>query len=243
MIQEAASRSPARPARRDAPEGGLDWAAAGWAGLVAGALLLFLQIALTVLTTGGDAGVVIRRIAGIALGRSVLPPSTPFTALVFLAAVAVHLPLSLAYARVLASLVQGMNAPKAAVAGAFFGAGLYGLNYYGFTFLFPWFALARGGITLASHVAFGAAASALYVRIADREGAAPARRAPPRAPRRRALRNPGRSSEGASFPLPAGPSWLLLSRRLSPSPRGPREFRGPGRLAAAPGRRSSVPRS
>ena len=32
---------------------------------------------------------------------------------------------------------------------------LYFVNLYGFTFIFPWFTRARGGITLAVHLVFG----------------------------------------------------------------------------------------
>jgi hypothetical protein len=144
----------------------VNWAAAGWAGIVAGAAFLLIQTTLTTLTNGS--GDVVRQIAGIALGQSVLPGSTPFTALVFVMAVAVHLPLSLVYARLLAVIVDGMPVGRAAEAGALFGVCLYVVNYYGFAYFFPWFALARGWVALSSHVAFGALAAAVYVELAQR---------------------------------------------------------------------------
>jgi hypothetical protein len=36
------------------------------------------------------------------------------------------------------------------------GGGLYALNMYGFTALFPWFIATRDWITLCAHIVFGA---------------------------------------------------------------------------------------
>jgi hypothetical protein len=159
-----------RADRMRTPGMDLNWAAAGWAGLVAGLAFLLLQTTLTTLTGGaGDATDAVRRIAGIALGETILPPTTPFTALVFVSAVAVHLPLSLIYARVLAIIVDKMSFRAAAVTGAAFGVVLYLINFYGFTFFFPWFAAARGWVTLFSHVAFGVLAASIYIELASRK--------------------------------------------------------------------------
>lgn len=155
--------------RRRPPEMGLNWAAAGWAGLVAGLAFLLLQTTLTTLTSGsGDATDAVRRIAGIALGEAVLPPTSPFTALVFVSVLAIHLPLSLIYARLIAVIVDGRTVGVATAAGALFGLALYFVNYYGFTFFFPWFAFSRGWVTVFSHVVFGALAAAVYVELAAR---------------------------------------------------------------------------
>lgn len=154
--------------RAKALEPELDWAAAGWAGLIAGIAFVLAETTLTSLFTGGPDADAVRRIAAIALGETVLPPPTPFTALVFVAAMSVHLPLSLLYARILAALVRGLDAGRAAAAGASFGAILYAVNYYVFTEIFPWFAPARGWITLTSHVVFGVLAAWTYVELAGR---------------------------------------------------------------------------
>jgi hypothetical protein len=159
----------AQPARlRRAEDRDFNWAAAGWAGLVAGTLYIVLDSVLITLFTGGASSDVVRQIAEIALHQAAPPPRTAYTALVFFAAMVVHLPLSLIYARGIAAVVQGMDPVRASFFGAGLGAGLYGVNYYLFVRLFPWFADGRGWITLLSHVVFGTAAAWIYVELTPR---------------------------------------------------------------------------
>ncbi len=149
----------AHPDKR--PEG-FDWSASGWAGLIAGGAFIVIQTSFTSLFNG-DANVdAIRQIAAIALGKSVLPAPSPFTALVFMAAMGVHMIMSLIYARVLAAIVHGKPAERAILIGAGFGAILYVINFYAFTNVFPWFAVSRGWITLFSHIVFGVLAAGVY---------------------------------------------------------------------------------
>lgn len=169
-VRDVQRRPPPLPVRR-APEikERIDWAASGWAGMIAGAAFILLQAILLTLFAGGPNTDAIRLIASIALGESALPhPPTPFTALVFVAAMAIHLPLSLIYARLLAAIVHGMDLARSVAAGLVFGGALYALNYYAFTNVFPWFAVGRGGITLACHLAFGALAAAVYTSLTSR---------------------------------------------------------------------------
>ncbi|UPT74661.1 MAG: hypothetical protein M0D55_02745 [Elusimicrobiota bacterium] len=151
---------PARATREPVVKTGLDWSAAGWAGLVAGAVFLALQTALS--------GHGFRLIASVALGGSVMAESAGFSAVVVLAAAAVHIPLSLIYARVIAIIVDGRPQGFAAAAGAVMGCALYGLNFYAFANFFPWVAAARGPGSLAAHAAFGAISGGLYARLARR---------------------------------------------------------------------------
>lgn len=156
-------RPPSRLSRVPFIKPGLDWEASGWAGLAGGAAFLLLEI-----VVGGGAGPALRRIASVALGESVVPLTAPFSAIVILAAAAVHIPLSLIYARILAALIDGMPRGRALGAGALFGAVLYAVNYYALSGLFPWFALARGWSSLASHLVFGVLAAAVYNRLTRR---------------------------------------------------------------------------
>ena len=155
--------------RAPAAEKDIDWGAAGWAGLVAGLVFILLDSALITMFSGGPNTDAIRQIAAIALGQTTLPQSSSFTALVFMTAMAVHLPLSLLYARILAVLVRGDTALRAAAVGAVFGAFLYAVNYYAFTRIFPWFAAGRNWMTLSAHVVFGIIAAALYVLLTERK--------------------------------------------------------------------------
>ncbi|MBI3288945.1 MAG: hypothetical protein HYZ74_05455 [Elusimicrobia bacterium] len=152
---------PLRPLQPQPPvREGFDWAAAGWAGLVAGIVLIASETLMIKLAGGGVSP--IRQIAAIALGESALPEPTSHTAIVYLAAMAVHLPLSLLYARILAVFIERRAMPNALAAGVLFGAGLYGLNYYVFSEIFPWFAPARNWGTLLSHLLFGLVAAGVY---------------------------------------------------------------------------------
>lgn len=76
---------------------------------------------------------------------------------VWLAATAIHFALSFAYAAIFHAIagrlrVRGLGLPAL---GLGFGLALYFINMHGFTFVMPWFALVRDGITIAAHAAFG----------------------------------------------------------------------------------------
>ena len=142
----------------------MDWAAAGWGGFIGGLALIALQSLLLPLSTEGSVGDTTRMISGIALGVPIVPGGG-HRALVVLGAVAIHLPLSLLYARLLCGIVHRWHPGAAVAGGAVFGALLYLVNYYGFTELFPWFAAARGWGTLLAHVAFGVVAAAVYKEL------------------------------------------------------------------------------
>lgn len=160
LRHQAAEHARPRPVARDLFA--FDWAASGWAGIVAGAAFILIQTVFASLLYGSSGADSVRMIAAIALGSAALPGSTPFTAIVFLAAMGVHMILSLVYARILAVCVDGMNAARAVQTGAAFGALLYAVNFYAFTSVFPWFAASRGWITLLAHVAFGVIAAGVY---------------------------------------------------------------------------------
>jgi hypothetical protein len=52
------------------------------------------------------------------------------------------------------------------VTGAFFGLAIYLVNFHLFTAVFPWFAMVRNGISIFSHVMFGAVLGAVYSAMA-----------------------------------------------------------------------------
>jgi hypothetical protein len=167
-MKQTLSRPPAKSPNAPVVSEGLDWEAAGWAGIVAGAIFLALQTAFAA-WGGGSPGDALRRIAALALGGGALGRGAPSNALVVLAALAVHLPLSLIYARALAAMIDGLRPAVSALWGAVFGVALYFVNYYLFGALFPWFATARGPAALLSHAVFGTVAGGLYAEIARRK--------------------------------------------------------------------------
>jgi hypothetical protein len=144
-----------------------DWTAAGWAGLAGGLVFIVLETFVAPFFTGGEPSEMPRMIAAIALGEQVLPPPTPLTGIVVVAAVAIHLPLSLIYARLLAGLIFRRSTGQAVALGLAFGCALFFLNFFVFADVFPWFARARNGVTLAAHLAYGATVAAVFKALED----------------------------------------------------------------------------
>lgn len=135
----------------------LRWKPALWAGLIAGAVFMMMEM-LLVGTVGGDSPwAPPRMIAAIALGRDALPPPATFDMGILPTAMVIHFALSVIYAFVLGWAISRwrLGLAAAAVAGLGFGIAIYLVNFYGFTGLFPWFAMARNWISVLSHAAFG----------------------------------------------------------------------------------------
>lgn len=140
----------------------MDWRAAVIAGLLAGVLTLFLWVVLLVVTTGGSIWTPFHHIAAILLGEDVLTPSQVMDFRVVLTGTLIHLTLSVVYAVILAFIIHRWGLVVGIVGGALFGLAIYIINYYSFTYLFPWFYPLRSWIALVGHIFFGAAAGGIY---------------------------------------------------------------------------------
>ena len=139
----------------------VDWRAALIAGVVSGVVLLALEMFLMARAVGSP-WVFPRLVAAIVLGKGVLPPPATITPGILLAALAIHLPLSIAYACLIAFVLHRWGLLVGIVGGAALGLALYMINF-GTTFaIFPWFAPMKSGISLWAHVAFGAVAGGTY---------------------------------------------------------------------------------
>ena len=103
-----------------------------------------------------------RMIAAIGMGKEVLPPPATFDAVILMVAMLIHLALAIVYGLILALIIQRLSMGMAIAAGAVFGLVLYLVNFYGFTALFPWFAMARGGLSIFVHIVFGVVAALAY---------------------------------------------------------------------------------
>jgi hypothetical protein len=101
--------------------------------------------------------------AAIALGKSVLPPPATFDMWIVMVAMGLHFMLSVVFALAASRLSLG----PALALGAIGGLVLYVVNFYGFTALFPWFAMARNWISMVGHIVFGLAAAGTYVAISE----------------------------------------------------------------------------
>lgn len=135
----------------------LDIKAAVWAGILAGVVFMMLEMILVATVGGASPWGPPRMIAAIVMGTDVLPPPASFNLIVLLAAMIVHLILSLVLAFPLAWIIsrQRLGLFASLGAGTVYGLIIYLVNFYGMTAVFPWFAMARTPITLLSHAAFG----------------------------------------------------------------------------------------
>jgi hypothetical protein len=132
-------------------------------GLGAGTLATFAQIALWRLaglpileTLFRDA----RLTAALLMGPGVLPPPSTARWDILLVATLIHFALSIAYAVAPALLAVRLPAGPTIIVGPLYGLGIYVVNMYGFTALFPWFSVARDWVTLLTHLVFGMALTA-----------------------------------------------------------------------------------
>lgn len=138
------------------------------AGFVAGSVFLALEMIMVPLFTADNAWAPVRMIAAIIMGKDVLPemgiPAT-FDFAVLLAALVLHFILSIIYAGIVGALCRVRNMAAALSIGAACGLAIYLINFYGFTVIFPWFAMARNWISIFAHLVFGIAAAYTFVKI------------------------------------------------------------------------------
>lgn len=135
------------------------------AGLIAGAVFMMMEMGLVAMAGDSPWGPP-RMIAAIVMGEGVLPPPATFDLMILMAAMAVHFLLSVVIGVGFAFVARRFGLVMAVVAGAILGLGLYIVNFYGFTTIFPWFAMARNTISIVSHIAFGVALGLSYRMLA-----------------------------------------------------------------------------
>lgn len=146
----------------------INWGAAIKASLIAGVVFLILELALVETVGGESMWGPPRMIGAILLGEDVLPPPATFHPASFAAALVVHIALSILYG-VIFALVADRAAWTLGVAtgvGLLFGLAIYAVNFYGMTALFPWFAMARNGVSIFAHAMFGLVLGYSYRKLA-----------------------------------------------------------------------------
>lgn len=105
-----------------------------------------------------------RLTAAIVVGPSAISDTRMNGVAVILIATAIHFGLSIVYAILFCTAI-GRSRRRVAIAfGAVFGAVIYAVNLYGFTYVFPWFASTRNWITFVAHLAFGVTLGSLSER-------------------------------------------------------------------------------
>ncbi|NJC89237.1 MAG: hypothetical protein FIB02_12020 [Desulfuromonas sp.] len=144
--------------------GKFKWTAAILSGIIAGAVFLILALLLVPIILGGSPWGLPRMIAAIVLGNGVLTPAT-FDIGIILTAVILHFFLSVIYAIIFTLLFGRLQLGPALLAGLVGGLVLYGVNFYGFTALYPWFATARNWVVIVDHLVFGVVTAWSYVTM------------------------------------------------------------------------------
>lgn len=134
------------------------WRKGAIGGLVAGLVFVMMEMALVPTVGGGELWGPPRMMGAIVLGSSALPPPATFDAGIVMVGMLVHFALSAVLGAVFAAAAVKLKLSGVMTigAGAVFGLIVYFVNFYGFTSIWPWFAMARNWITIASHLVFGA---------------------------------------------------------------------------------------
>ena len=138
------------------------------AGLIAGAVFMMLEMIMVPVFMGGSPWAPPRMIAAIIFGKSVLPmPDQPvtFDFGVIMAAMVLHFMLSIVYAIIIGWLCRKLSMGASILIGAVFGLAIYVINFYGFTALFPWFAMARNWVSIFAHIMFGIIAALSFKKM------------------------------------------------------------------------------
>ena len=145
----------------------LNWSAAIWASVIAGLAFAALEMVLVRIVDGMSPWMPLHLIGAIGLGPDALAPANNFDLKIVSAAVAIHMALAILYGVILALIIARLDMTWALIVGAVFGLALYYINFYGFTRAFPWFADARGGVSIFTHIVQSGLMALLY-KMLDR---------------------------------------------------------------------------
>lgn len=140
------------------------------AGLIAGIVFLMAEMALLAMSGQSPFGPP-RMMAAMVMGESVLPPPATFDMGIMMVAMMVHFMLSIVTAFVFGALYKMVprGLLTALVLGVLFGIAFYFFAFYAMTTVWPWFAMARGMISIAGHMLFGLALGWVYHRYSGVE--------------------------------------------------------------------------
>lgn len=153
----------------------IDWKAAILAGVVAGIVFMMLQMILVMVVNGQSPWGPPRMIAAMVMGKAVLPmigQPVGFDFGTMMVAMMIHFILSIVLGIVLGFIIShfGLGLTVSIIGGAIFGIVIYFINFYGFTAVFPWFAMGRGAVTLFDHATFGLVGGWIYHAVAVHAG-------------------------------------------------------------------------
>ncbi len=150
-----------------------------WAGLIAGAVFMMLEMFMVWALKGESPWGPPHMMAAMILGKGVLPAEgtyAPFDMGIMMTAMMVHIPTSIVFGLIGAWIVHRFDLSLALLIGAVYGWAIYILNFLIVApVMFPWFGMARGGISIFAHVVFGAVLTGSYIALRGRHRAAMAR--------------------------------------------------------------------
>ena len=149
----------------------VNWGAAIWASVIAGLVFAALEMGLRWAINGNSPWLPLHMIGAIGLGPSAMSPADTFDVKIVGVAVAIHMALALLYGVILAFIIARLDMTWAVVVGGIYGLALYYINFYGFTGAFPWFADARGGIAIFTHIVQSGLMALIY-KMMDRRSPA-----------------------------------------------------------------------
>ncbi|MDM4766481.1 hypothetical protein [Pelomonas sp. SE-A7] len=148
-----------------------DWPAAVVSGLVAGAVMMVLDLVWSAIMSSGDTWRSSHLVAAIVLGPSALQDSA-FSIGIVAVALITHYLLGIVFALCLAFIVAGFHYESSVSMiesiGIVFGGGVYVISMYGWTNVFPWIAELRGWGSLIGHMVFGMTAALTYWKLVQR---------------------------------------------------------------------------
>lgn len=140
-----------------------DWKAAIWAGVIAALVFMAVQMLMAITVMVQSPWVPPRMIAAMVMGREVLAPPATFDIGIMMSAMMIHFPLSIIYGLLLGWIVHRLSGINALSVGVFFGLAIYLLNFYLIApAMFPWFVEMQNGLSLTSHVIYGATLGGAY---------------------------------------------------------------------------------
>ena len=139
----------------------VDWRAVMLAGVTSALVFLIMNSILNTVYLGSF-WLTWRILASIVLGADVIPPLEGGRLAILLTALLVHIPLSIAFTALIAIVVHEWGIWVSAIVGGLLGLAFYLINFHGLAFLFPWISSLASWLMLASHIAFGMVAGAVY---------------------------------------------------------------------------------
>lgn len=151
----------------------LSWKAAIWSGVLAGIVFIMLEMVLVATLMGQSPWGPPRMMAAMVMGEGVLPPPATFDIGIMMVAMMIHVPLAIIYGITLGWAISNwrLGLVSSIFFGAAFGLLIYFVNFYGFTAIWPWFAMARNLISMVAHAMFGLVLGWVYHSIAKAESA------------------------------------------------------------------------